>query len=287
MKCLWIKQHQDEFAVRDLCRVLSVSASRFYEWLAAPIGRREAYRDQLAQQVQQIHRDSRGVYGSPRIAAVLRTRGVKVCRNTVAKVMKQRQIQAKTRRRFVPRTTDSNHAHPIAANQLQRNFTADCPNAKWVADLTYIPTGEGWLYLAALLDLYSRKVVGWSMAAHLRAELAIDALNMAIAMRRPSAGLIHHSDRGVQYACGAYQNLLIRHGLICSMSGVGNCYDNAAMESFFSTLKTECVYPRKFATQQEARQTIFEYVEVIYNRVRPHSSLGYVSPEAFEAARTG
>ncbi len=287
MKCLWIKQHQDEFAVQDMCRVLSVSTSRFYEWMAAPIGRRQAYRDQLAQQVQQIYRDSRGVYGSPRIAAVLKARGVAVCRNTIAKVMKQRQIQAKKRRRFVPRTTDSSHNHPIAGNRLQRDFTADRPNTKWVADLTYIPTGEGWLYLAALLDLYSRKIVGWNMAAHLRAELAMDALNMAVAMRCPTAGLIHHSDRGVQYACQDYQSLLIRHGIICSMSGKGNCYDNAAMESFFSTLKTECVYPRKFTTQQEARQTIFEYVEVIYNRVRPHSSLGYVSPEAFEAARTG
>lgn len=287
MKCLWIKQHQDEFAVQDMCRVLSVSTSRFYEWMAAPIGRRQAYRDQLAQQVQQIYRDSRGVYGSPRIAAVLKARGVAVCRNTIAKVMKQRQIQAKKRRRFVPRTTDSSHNHPIAGNRLQRDFTADRPNTKWVADLTYIPTGEGWLYLAALLDLYSRKIVGWNIAAHLRAELAMDALNMAVAMRCPTAGLIHHSDRGVQYACQDYQSLLIRHGIICSMSGKGNCYDNAAMESFFSTLKTECVYPRKFTTQQEARQTIFEYVEVIYNRVRPHSSLGYVSPEAFEAARTG
>jgi transposase InsO family protein len=287
VKCLWIKQHQNEFAVQDMCSVLSVSTSRFYEWMAAPIGRRQAYRDQLAQQVQQIYRDSRGVYGSPRIAAVLKARGVAVCRNTVAKVMKQRKIQAKKRRRFVPRTTDSSHDHPIAGNRLQRDFTADHPNTKWVADLTYVPTSEGWLYLAALLDLYSRKIVGWSMAAHLRAELAIDALNMAVAMRRPNAGLIHHSDRGVQYACQDYQSLLIRHGMICSMSGVGNCYDNAAMESFFSTLKTECVYPRKFATQQEARQTIFEYVEVIYNRVRPHSSLGYVSPETFEAARTG
>jgi len=287
VKCLWIKQHQDEFTVRDLCRVLHVSSSRFYEWTVAPVGKRQAYHDELARQIEQIHRDSRGVYGSPRITSVLKTRGLKVCRNTIAKVMKQRQIQAKTRRRFVPRTTDSSHGHPIATNRLRRDFTADRPNAKWVADLTYIPTGEGWLYLAALLDLYSRRVVGWAMANHLRAELAMEALNMAVALRRPPAGLIHHSDRGVQYACEAYQRLLRRHGMICSMSGVGNCYDNAAMESFFSTLKTECVYLRKFTTQQEARQTIFEYVEVNYNRIRPHSSLGYVSPEAFEAARTG
>lgn len=287
MKCRWIQEHQGEFAVRDLCRMLRVSTSRFYAWVTAPIGRRQTYHDELARQIQQVHRESRGVYGSPRITSLLQTRGVKVCRNTVAKVMKQRQIQAKKRKRFVPRTTDSAHGHPIAGNRLQRNFTAERPNAKWVADLTYISTGEGWLYLAALLDLYSRRIVGWSMAPHLRAELAIEALNMAITLRRPSPGLIHHSDRGVQYACEDYQRLLTRHGLICSMSGVGNCYDNAAMESFFSTLKTECVYPRPLATRQEARRVIFEYMEVIYNRVRPHSSLGYVSPEAFEAARTG
>jgi putative transposase len=287
VKCLWIQQHQGEFAVRDLCRVLHVSSSRFYEWVAAPVGKRQAYHDDLARQIEQIHRDSRGVYGSPRIASVLKARGMNICRNTVAKVMKQQKIQAKKRRRFLPRTTDSSHAYRIAGNRLQRNFAADRPNAKWVADLTYIPTAEGWLYLAAILDLHSRRIVGWSMANHLRAELVIDALNMAIALRKPPAGLIHHSDRGVQYACDAYQRLLTRHGMICSMSGVGNCYDNAAMESFFSTLKTECVYQRKFATQQEARQSIFEYVEVIYNRIRPHSSLGYVSPEAFEAARTG
>jgi putative transposase len=284
VKCRWIQEHLGEFSVRDLCRVLRVSTSRFYAWTAAPIGKRQAYHHELACQIEQVHRESRGVYGSPRIAALLRTRGVKVCRNTVAKIMKQRQIQAKKRKRFVPRTTDSAHGHPIAGNRLQRNFTADRPNAKWVADLTYIPTGEGWLYLAALLDLHSRRIVGWSMANHLRAELAIEALNMAIARRQPSPGLIHHSDRGVQYACEAYQRLLARHGMICSMSGVGNCYDNAAMESFFSTLKTECVYQHKFATQEEARRWIFEYVEVIYNRVRPHSSLGYVSPERFEAA---
>jgi len=284
VKCRWIQAHRNEFAVRDLCRVLRVSTSRFYAWAAAPVGKRQTYRDELARQIEQVYRDSRGVYGSPRITSLLRIRGVKVCRNTVAKVMKQRQIQAKKRNRFVPRTTDSGHAHPIAGNRLQRNFSADRPNAKWVADLTYIPTDEEWLYLAALLDLYSRKIVGWSMANHLRAELAIEALSMAIAQRQPPPGLIHHSDRGVQYACEAYQRLLARHGMVCSMSGVGNCYDNAAMESFFSTLKTECVYQHAFATQAEARRWIFEYVEVIYNRVRPHSSLGYVSPERFEAA---
>jgi putative transposase len=287
VKCRWIQEHQSQFTVRDLCRVLKVSTSRFYAWRSAPIGRRQAYRDELALQIERVYRQSRGVYGSPRITSLLRSGGVKVCRNTIAKVMKQRQIQAKKRKRFVPRTTDSNHAHRIAANRLQRDFTADRPNVKWVADLTYIPTDEGWLYLAALLDLYSRKIVGWGMASHMRADLVIQALSMAVALRRPPRGLIHHSDRGVQYACDAYQNLLARHGMICSMSGVGNCYDNAAMESFFSTLKTECVYPRSFSTQQEARRSIFEYVEVIYNRVRPHSSLGYVSPEAFEAARTG
>jgi putative transposase len=284
VKCAWIEEHHKEFAVRDLCRVLRLSRSRFYRWRAAPLGKREEYRQGLAEWIQQVHRDSRGVYGSPRITAQLNTQGVAVCRNTVAKVMKQRKIQAKTRKRYVPKTTDSRHGYPLAPNLLQRNFSAHRPNTKWVADLTYIPTEEGWLYLAALLDLCSRRIVGWSMAEHLRAELVIDALNMAIAQRHPPAGLIHHSDRGVQYASQDYQQLLTRHGIRASMSQAGNCYDNAAMESFFAALKVECVYRQTYATRQQARRSIFEYVEVFYNRVRPHSSLGYVSPERFEAA---
>jgi putative transposase len=284
VKCQWIQQHHGEFAVRDLCRVLKVSSSRYYAWRAAPAGKRQAHQDELARQIEQAHRDSRGAYGSPRIARALKTLGVGVCRNTVAKVMRQRHIQARKPGRFIPRATDSAHAHPLAVNRLKRDFTADGPNVKWVADLTYIPTGQGWLYLAAVLDLHSRKIVGWSLGDHPRAQLAIEALTMALAMRRPPAGLIHHSDRGVQYACEAYQRLLADHGIVCSMSGVGNCYDNAVMESFFSTLKTECVYQHSFATREQARRAIFEYIEVNYNRNRLHSSLGYVSPETFEAA---
>ena len=199
--------------------------------------------------------------------------------------MRQAKIRAKIRRKFVPRTTDSAHAQPVAANRLDRDFGAESSNRKWLADITYVPTDEGWLYLAAVLDCFSRKIVGWSMADHLETDLASDALKMAIARRAVTgADLVHHSDRGVQYASDDYQQLLTKHGIETSMSGRGDCYDNAMMESFWATLKCECVYQQKYATHEQARQSIFEYIEVFYNRKRLHSSLGYVSPESFEAA---
>jgi transposase InsO family protein len=187
-------------------------------------------------------------------------------------------------RRFVPRTTDSKHAHPVADNVLEQRFKATAPNRKWVTDVTYVETGEGWLYVASVLDLFSRKIVGWSMADHIRTDLVKDALQMALTSRQPERGLLHHSDRGVQYASGEYQRMLEKHHCICSMSRTGNCYDNAVMESFWKTLKTELVYQTRYATREQARQSIFEYIEVYYNRVRIHSSLNYKSPEAFEAA---
>ena len=194
-----------------------------------------------------------------------------------------RILAAMNRRRFKVQTTDSDHEYPIAPNLLQQRFWAGAPNQVWTADITYIPTGEGWLYLAVEMDLYSRKIVGWSMADHLRAELPLAALEMAVARRRPSAGLIHHSDRGVQYACDLYQQRLCELEIDCSMSRRGNCYDNAVTESFFGTLKQELVYRRKFATRAEAKAAIFRYIEIFYNRTRMHSRLGYLSPEAFEA----
>jgi putative transposase len=215
--------------------------------------------------------------------------GVKVCRNTVAKLMKKAGIASKVRRRFAVRTTDSRHDHPVAVNVLERRFDVDAwqkPDQAWCTDITCVwTTDQGWLYLAAVMDLCSRRIVGWAMADHLRAELCLDALGMALEQRRPGQGLLHHSDRGVQYACEAYQSLLEERGITCSMSGVGNCYDNAAMESFFGTLKTELVYHERYATHEQARRSIFEYVEVFYNRQRRHSALGYRSPVAFEAVR--
>jgi transposase InsO family protein len=190
----------------------------------------------------------------------------------------------KSKKKFVPTTTDSRHDRPIAANVLDRQFTAALPNQKWAVDITYIPTGEGWLYLAGVMDLCSRRIVGWSMADHMRTELVSDALSMALARRSPKKGLLHHSDRGVQYASDDYQQLLESKGMIPSMSRCGDCWDNAAMESFWATLKTELVNHEEYATHDAARASIFEYIEVFYNRKRLHSSLGYVSPEAFEAS---
>lgn len=284
MKFVWIQEHRDEFDVRRMCRTLQVSSSGFYAWRDRPKSRRRLRQEELTVKIRQAHAESRRTYGSPRICRALALRGEKVCENTVARLMRQRQIRARIKRRFVPRTTDSLHAYRPAPNHLGRDFAAAKPDRKWVADITYIPTDQGWLYLAAVLDLCSRRIVGWSMGEHMKADLVGDALNMALEQRRPSPGLLHHSDRGVQYACDDYQRLLSEHGLQCSMSGKGNCYDNAVMESFWSTLKTECVNEQRYATREQARQSIFEYIEVFYNRKRLHSSLGYLSPETFEAS---
>ena len=198
--------------------------------------------------------------------------------------MKERQIRAKQKKKFVPRTTDSRHQQPLMANLLDRQFDAELPNQKWAVDITYIPTDQGWLYLAGVIDLCSRRIVGWSMADHMRVELVSDALQMAIARRCPPEGLLHHSDRGVQYASEDYMHLIQSHNIQASMSGKGDCWDNAVMESFWSTLKTELVNHEHYATHEQARASIFEYIEVFYNRKRIHSSLGYVSPETFEAS---
>jgi putative transposase len=210
--------------------------------------------------------------------------GLRVSRNTVAKLMRQAKIRVKTKPRFVPCTTDSNHQQPVAANILDRNFAADAPNCKWVADITYVSTQEGWLYVATVMDIWSRRIVGWSMADHMKTELVSDALQMALHHRHPTRGLLHHSDRGVQYASEDYQHQLSKHGIIGSMSKTGDCWDNAIMESFWATLKRELIHQQQYRTRHQARVSIFEYIEVFYNRRRMHSSLDYKSPEAFEAA---
>lgn len=281
-----------------MCELLEVSRSGYYAWSKrrqnpepAPRQRR---REQLVGQIQAVHQESNRTYGSPRVYQELRAQGQQVCENTVAKLMKEHDIRSVVKKRFKLRTTDSNHAHPIAPNRLERCFDQPLPDQAWAADITYVRTGEGWLYLAAVIDLCSRKIVGWAMADHLRTELCVDALQMALQRRRKPSGaaaaaadddeLIHHSDRGVQYACGDYQDLLQEHGIACSMSAAGDCYDNAVMESFFKTLKAECVYQQDYATRQEAMTSIFRYIECWYNRKRRHSSLGYMSPEAYEAS---
>lgn len=198
--------------------------------------------------------------------------------------MRERQIRARGKKKFVPKTTDSAHRQPVAANLLDRRFDADLPNRKWAVDITYVPTDQGWLYLAGVIDLCSRRIVGWSMADHMETSLVSDALTMAVARRNPGQGLLHHSDRGVQYAGEDYQHLIGSQGMLASMSGKGDCWDNAAMESFWATLKTELVNHERYATHEQARASVFEYIEVFYNRQRLHSSLGYVSPETFEAS---
>jgi transposase InsO family protein len=269
--------------VHVCCRVLEVSRAGYYAWLERPASARARRREALAVKIAAVHEHNRRVYGSPRVWAALRAQGERVCQNTVADIMRQRQIRARSKRRFVPRTTDSAHQRPVADNVLDRQFAAPRPDQKWAADLTYIPTDQGWLYLAAVIDLCSRRIVGWSMADHMRVELVRDALSMAIARRGPVPGLLHHSDRGVQYASEDYLHLLESAGIQVSMSGTGDCWDNAVIESFWSTLKAELVHHEHYATHEQARASIFEYIEVFYNRQRLHSSLGYVSPEAFEA----
>ena len=284
MKFSFIQKNLSEFPVEASCDALAVSRSGYYAWLERPQSLRARRRETLAVKIKAVHEGNRRVYGSPRVFQTLRAQGEKVCENTVAKVMRAGRIQARTKRKFVPRTTDSRHGRPVAGNVLDRQFTADLPDRKWAADITYIPTDEGWLYLAGVIDLCTRRIVGWSMADHMRTELVSDALGMAITRRNPAAGLLHHSDRGVQYACDDYRHLLASHGMEASMSGKGDCWDNAAMESFWSTLKTELVHHEQYASRDDARQSIFEYIEVFYNRKRLHSALGYQSPEAFEAS---
>lgn len=283
MKYAFIREHLKAYPVDAACDVLAVSRSGYYAWRDRPASRRWQRQHDLATKIRAAHAANRGVYGSPRVCRVLKAQGERVCENTVARRMHEEGLRAKAKRKFVPRTTDSVHDRPVASNLLGRQFQVDELDRKWAADITYIPTDEGWLYLASVIDLCSRKIVGWSMADHLETDLIADALMMALIRRRPAAGLLHHSDRGVQYASDAYRGLLAQYGLRASMSGKGDCWDNAVMESFWGTLKTELVHLEHYATRQEARQSIFEYIEVFYNRQRLHSSLGYVSPETFEA----
>jgi len=269
--------------VSVMCQVLNVTRSGYYAWRDRPVSDRDRRRAELVEQIRTVHHDSRGTYGSPRVTPELKGRGIDVCENTVAKYMREERIVVKPTKRFVPRTTDSAHEHPVAANVLDRDFAASAPDRKWACDLTYIFTEEGWLYLSVVIDLFSRRVVGWSMSDDLKARGVAEALEMAIARRKPRAGLVHHSDRGVQYACELYRSLLAEHGIACSMSRPGNCYDNACVESFFGTLKSELVHRKHYRTREEARTSLFEWIECWYNRRRRHSSLGYLSPEAFEA----
>jgi transposase InsO family protein len=277
----FIEQHRDIWPVTLMCDTLGVSAQGFYAWRCRPVSDQQCRRDSLLVEIRAVHAEVQQRYGSPRIAAELQAKGVPCCVNTVAKLMHDNAIRAKTARKF-RNTTDSNHSLPVAENLLDRQFAAGGPNERWVADITYIPTREGWLYLAVIEDLYSRKVVGWAMADHMQSRLVVDALEMAVTRRLPGEGLLAHSDRGSQYASDHYQRLLKQHGITCSMSGVGQCWDNAPLESFFASLKKELVHHEDYQSRAEARASIVEYIEVFYNNRRLHSSLGYVSPATFE-----
>jgi len=272
-----------EHSIRLLCQVLNVSRSGYYRWCRQPTSARRRRDSELAAQIAAAHRKGRGSYGAPRIVRELRDQGTRISQRRCARLMRELGLKGKKRHRRRPRTTDSRHGQPVPANQLAERPTPTGPNQVWVTDITYLRTQEGWLYLAVILDLWSRRVVGWACAVTLHASLVLAALFRAIGERRPPAGLLHHSDRGCQYVDDDYRKTLAQHGIEQSMSRAGNCYDNAFAESFFSSFKTEtgleAVIP---ATRREAELATFDYIETFYNTTRRHSSLGYRSPVAFE-----
>jgi transposase InsO family protein len=285
----FVAAERDEHAVATLCRVIGASVSGFYAWLRAvpSVQARAEAAAELRGHIGRVFAAGRRAYGSPRVHAELRRQGRRHSRRRVERLMREMGLQARPGRRRPPRTTDSRHDLPVAPNLLDRHFVADRPDTVWLADISYLPTDEGWLYLAAIEDLATREVVGWSMADHLRAELCTDALVMALQRRRPDPGLVHHSDRGVQYAAGPYRQVLKRRGIKQSMSRRGNCLDNAPMESFFASLKKEHVHHVRFRTREEAKAAVFEYVEIFYNRQRLHSALGYRTPAEARAGMEG
>lgn len=285
MRCAWIEDHRDSFAVSVMCEVLEVSRSGYYAWRKRPESQRSERQEALVAEMRAIHGDRRlRCYGSPRMHRELLSRGFRVSENTVARLMKAHGLRSTTARKFKA-TTDSAHRRPVADNALNQRFdSASGANQVWLSDITYVPTDEGWLYVAAVEDLYTRKIVGWSMSERMTSDLVCDALRMAIGRELPATGLLAHSDRGSQYASAAYQSLLAAHGITCSMSGTGNCYDNAPMESFFASFKKELIHPARYRSRVEARREIFDYLESFYNRVRRHSALGSVSPVEFSEA---
>ena len=266
-----------------MCRALSVSKSGYVQWRHHGDVRRRLRDEELRLKIVSVHDRHDGRYGSPRVTQELAADGENVSRKRVARLMREMGIRGESPRKRV-RTTDSNHSNPVADNILDRDFRATRPNQKWVTDITYVHTEEGWLYLSAIMDLFSRMIIGWSMDSTMEVSLIAKALDMALLNRRPDQNLIHHSDRGSQYASHHYRQLLDQAGITVSMSRRGNCHDNACAESFWARLKVECLYRRKFATRDEARAAIFEYIAAYYNRVRRHSGIGYQTPEAFELA---
>jgi putative transposase len=281
MKYQFIENHRSAFAVEKMCRSLQISKSGYYAWRTRPKSNRDQANEKLDHHIRTIYQQSKGTYGSPRITGALNNQNIHCSENRLARRMRKNNIKAKTKKRFKV-TTHSKHTHPIAENLLGQDFTAQRPDQVWASDITYLWTREGWLYLAVILDLFSRRIVGWSLSHRLGQELVLNAFQQALWRRRPGPGVIFHSDRGVQYACTALRNLLQQHKFIQSMSGKGNCYDNAVVESFFHTLKTELVYFETYYTREDAQNSVFEYMETYYNRTRLHSTLNYCSPVEFE-----
>jgi len=285
MRFRFIHAEKANYPVRLMCRVLNVSTSGYYAYLEREPSSRQREDERLKVHIGAIHVRSRGTYGRQRVGQQLLREDVEVGKQRVARLMREMGLQGLPRKRF-RRTTDSNHVRPVAPNVLNRQFEAERPNQFWVTDITFIRTWEGWLYLAAILELFSRRVVGWAMHPHMRTELALEALHMALGRCLPDVGLVHHSDRGVQYAASSYQAALDENNIVCSMSRKGDCWDNAVSESFFGTLKTELINRRSWPTRREAKDAVVDYIEGFYNPHRLHSSLGYVSPIEFERMHT-
>ena len=278
-----MRDHEEEFSVVSMCRALEIGRSGYYAWRDRGESRRDRANRHLLSEIRMVYDKFRGVYGSPRVTGELHSRGISCGENRVARVMRANGIRAKTVKKYRV-TTDSSHRFPVAPNRLDRQFTVAGPNLVWASDITYIGTAEGWLYLAVILDLWSRRVVGWSMGARIDRHLTVAALRQALARRGAGPSLMHHSDQGKQYAADDYQKLLKAHGITCSMSRRGNCWDNAPVESFFATLEKELLIQERFRTRAEARAHLFDYIEIFYNRERRHSSLGNISPVDFENA---
>jgi transposase InsO family protein len=281
MRFQFIDNHRDEFPVTRMCKVLKVSRSGYYAWRTRPVSAREMANRELADKIEAVYNESDGTYGSPRIHSELQAQGVVCGKSRVERLMMLRRLCAKQHKRYHS-TTKRNRAHRAAPNLLKRNFTTERPNQVWLSDITYIPTQEGWLYLAAVLDLYARRIVGWAMADRMTSDLTLAALGMALRQRQPQLALLHHSDQGSQYTDGQYQELLKGHGIQVSMNGAGTWYDNAPMESFFGTLKSERVHHIVYYARNQARTDLFQYIEGFYNPRRRHSSLGYLSPVNYE-----
>lgn len=279
-----IAKEYKQYSIEKMCRKLNVSRSGYYQWCKRGESPRKKKDCELKEKILSIYNQHKMRYGSPRIHDELQDIGIRCSKKRVERLMRELGIRARHKRQFKV-TTNSKHNYPVASNILNRQFQVNALNLVWVADITYIRTFEGWLYLAAVMDLFSRKIVGWSMSETINTDLAIVALKMAIHRRKPSKGLLHHSDRGVQYASYVYQDVLKKHNMVCSMSRKGNCWDNAPMESFFSTLKTECIDGKIYLSRSQAKREIFEFIEIDYNRKRRHSSIGSMTPENFENQR--